>query len=669
VVGGEIELSRPDLTHLSPQALIQFTNAGLVKRAVRELAGGYRPDLALDDAATLTARFSDGVEIHWPQGQTIAQARCNCGASGVCRHRLIAVLAYLAQAPAEDAPAAPALEAITDAELAAALPAAVLQEAERARANGLRVDLRRTADGEPCATARLPQATVRFWGSGVLSTARCDCLRGSACAHVALGVWAFREAQGASSTQLGPLHSAGGLEPAPFLAAVETLLRLGVTQGSGALGQGLSQARAASLGAAWMELLVADLESWAEAYGQRSARYDAAEGVDLLAELALRLAAGGQAGQAGAVLGHGQAGETPLERLRLMTLGARTGRDGLNRQTELVLADLDTGTRLVLRHDWAVPEGAHAEQEAAGRASERLAPGLPLDAVAHGQLLAQGAARRPDGSLRLARARSSQNSVLPQTADWALLGHPVRFDSVAALRRDALANPNPALQPRHAARRFVVFSPAPGTPIDTAYDPQAQALLATVQDAQGETLVLTRHHQWHLPLALDALAASLSGRLGSVRHVAGLLSWENGQASLEPWAVACDEIVVPDFVRQRRGALAAVPIGALSSAPPDPCTQLLERLRQHVALALHHGVPRLPPRWMPEGEALAQALNSAGLGALSEALSRWAATPAGADHTQNALRLLALWALHRDAAAHLTLGNGAAREANAEHRA
>ena len=42
---------RTDLLPLGPEALIQFTNAGLVKRALRELAGGYRPALALDDAA------------------------------------------------------------------------------------------------------------------------------------------------------------------------------------------------------------------------------------------------------------------------------------------------------------------------------------------------------------------------------------------------------------------------------------------------------------------------------------------------------------------------------------------------------------------------------------------------------------------------------------------
>ncbi|RVT88750.1 SWIM zinc finger family protein [Inhella crocodyli] len=640
---------RTDLLPLGPEALIQFTNAGLVKRALRELAGGYRPALALDDAATLSARFDDGVEVQWPQGLSIAQSRCNCGANGVCRHRLIAVLAYREQVPADAAPATAALESVSDAELAAALSPAVLQEAERARAAGLRVELRGRADGEPCDTARLPSATVRYWAGGALAAARCDCLRGSACAHVALGLWAFRAAQGARSVQLGALAAARALDRLPFVAAVDTLLRLGVTHGSGALGQALSQARAASREAAWLALLVAELESWSEAYARRSARYDAADGVDLLAELALRLAAGGQPGQAAAVLGLGQSGETLLDRLRLMTLGARTRRDGAQRQTELVLADLDTGTRLVLRHDWTPPEGSDAATEAQQRARERLAPGLGLEALAQGQLLAQAAARRPDGSLRLARARSSQNSVLPQTADWQLLGPPVRFDAVAALRREASASPIAALQPRHAARRFVVFTPAPGA-VDIAYDPQTQTLLATVEDANGDALGLQRTHQGHLPWALDSLAAGLAGCQGPLRHVAGLLSWQDGQPWLEPWALACDQVLVPDFASQPTGALAHLPLGRPPPADPSAPAEALERLRQHLGQALHTGLAQVPARWAQEGEALAGQLEQRGFSALAARLRPLPGLTAGVARAEAWLQLLALLQLHRDAA-------------------
>ena len=52
---------RADLLHLSPEALTQATNAGLVKRALRELAAGYRPRLVLGADGLLEAAFDDQV--------------------------------------------------------------------------------------------------------------------------------------------------------------------------------------------------------------------------------------------------------------------------------------------------------------------------------------------------------------------------------------------------------------------------------------------------------------------------------------------------------------------------------------------------------------------------------------------------------------------------------
>ena len=175
---------------------------------------------------------------------------------------------------------------------------------------------------------------MRFWAGAPIEAARCDCLRAAACKHVALGVWAFRRA--AAEAAAAPVASVrlGGdgvrhrIDRAPFDALVAALLRHGVARGPGVLTQALSNARAAAAGAAWLGLLLAEIETWCEACARRSALYDAAQGVDLLAELALRLAAGGRPGRGEAVLGIGVAGETALDRLRLMCLGARTTRDG-----------------------------------------------------------------------------------------------------------------------------------------------------------------------------------------------------------------------------------------------------------------------------------------------------------------------------------------------------
>ena len=103
---------REDLLHLSPEALAHAANAGIVKRAVRELAGGYRPRLALDAAGMLEATFDDGVTLQWAAGATLQNVRCSCGASGVCRHRLIAALAYRESAEAAQPAAVPPVAAI-----------------------------------------------------------------------------------------------------------------------------------------------------------------------------------------------------------------------------------------------------------------------------------------------------------------------------------------------------------------------------------------------------------------------------------------------------------------------------------------------------------------------------------------------------------------------------
>lgn len=667
---------REDLLHLSPEALMQATNAGLVKRALREFGAGYRPTLLLDDALTLTAEFPDGVRTTWPSGQTLQGAGCSCHAAGACRHRVIAALAYREQsraaAVAALAPPTP-VEAANDAALERVVPEVLRKLALQQWAAGLNVELRRVESGEPCETARLPAATVRFWAGAAIEAARCDCARAAGCEHVALGVWAFREAaragqrgavqtvQSVQSGQTGQTGQTlrGGLAAAPitierepFEALVEALLRHGVARGVVSLAQPLSRARAASAQAAWLQGLLSDLERWAEAYVQRSALYEPVQGADLLAELALRLAGATQPNAAQGVLGIGLAAETPLDRLRLLGLGARTVRDGEHRRTSFALADADTGTCLVLAHEWAVADALRA-QEGALRAAERVVKGVKLDALANGQLLARQAARRPDGSVRLSGARSADNSVLAQNADWSLLGAPLRFERCAALVHGRRAHPHEALLPRHAVGHFVVFSPAR---VDQAfYDPDEQAVLGVLVDVDGAPLLVERRHERHTPHALDALAGALLGRFGALRHLAGMLRWRHGLPCIEPWALACDSLVVPD-VALPCDALAALPIGSLPTPGTDPCTRALSAVRELMATLLHHGLSALPRAWPNDAARLGRQLAASGLGALASRLAALAAAvaqaqanPAQASLAAAVLGLLALRQLHDDA--------------------
>ena len=491
---------------------------------MRELAGGYRPQLAVDAQGTLEATFDDGVSCRWPAGMSIQAAHCSCGATGVCRHRVIAALAYREQAGSGTdavAPAAP-VASVTDEMLARVVPAVLLSAARCLHDAGMSVELRRPASGEPCETARLPSATVRYWGGAALEAARCDCVRASACEHVALGLWAFRAAQAhdAAAVQLtvrlgaqGPRHA---IDRAPYERLVEAVVRHGVSQGGAALAQSLSAARIAAADAAWLAYLLADVEAWSEAYGKRSALYDAAQGVALLAETDAAADRRQPARQCGQVLGVGQAGETELDRLRLMCLGARTRRDGEARRTTLVMADLDTGTRLVLFHDWQVPE-ARLRDEAAIRGAERLAPGrAPGGAGARPAARAAGRAptrrqRAPGTRTQLAEQRAAAGR--PTGRSSAAL---VRFDSVSALRTEQDAHPTPRCIPRHAARRFVVFTPDR----DRASDLRRQRAMhrrGGCAMRTGEPVLLQRAHERHAAHALDAIAAASTA--GSARCV------------------------------------------------------------------------------------------------------------------------------------------------------
>ncbi|BBL76831.1 hypothetical protein [Methylomagnum ishizawai] len=649
-------MSRADLLRLSPEALAQATNLGLVKRALRELEGGNRPSLVLDAANTLTATFGDGVATVWEAEQPIQHSRCSCGAQGVCRHRLIAALAY--RADAEQAP--PPLESpakVDDATLARLIPARALNAAEVLKAAGMEVELRHPGSGEPCPTARLPMATVRFWGGAAIEAARCDCVAAACCEHVALAVWAFREAAEsepeapAARVRWAGAAAQGGIDPALFHDLVDSLLRHGVRLGLAPHREALTNALEAAEtgGAVWLGLLLGELEAWIAAYAQRNARYDRAEGVRLVAELALRLAAGGQPDRARSALGIGEPAETELDRLRLVSLGARIDRDGDLRRVRLVMADGDTGTHFVLVHAWQA-----AGDEAGALAAQRLAPGVKLLPLAGGQLLSRQAKRRADGTLTLAKSRSSQNSLLPQAGDWSGLGRPLCFERVADLREEKALRPVPHLLPRHAAAGFAVLRVAGVEAL--FYAPHQQALLAVVRDADGESVILRREHAAHTPHALDAMAGALTGRFGAPTHVAGAVSWRQGRAWFEPWAFACGRMLALDL-EPACGALAAVPTATAGEPETGELDRFLGELEAHLATLLHHGLAELGGDWVGRSRGLAEALRGRSLTALAiqwetviDAVRSGRVRPGDGGPAAHWLRLSGLLALHREAA-------------------
>src|SRR5262245_9182920 len=98
----------------------------------------------------------------------------------------------------------------------------MLEQAQLLRRRGLVIELRRGSNEDPVPSAVLPTCTVRFLVPCDLAYARCDCELGQRCAHVALAVWAFREAdaRGAqAATQTVVLGADRGESADPAVAA------------------------------------------------------------------------------------------------------------------------------------------------------------------------------------------------------------------------------------------------------------------------------------------------------------------------------------------------------------------------------------------------------------------------------------------------------------------
>ncbi len=96
---------RSDLATLTPEALGRLSNMGLVKRAQKEIEAGEGPSVREEPDGTVVATFAkENVTAKLVPGKTLKDTPCSCGAKIVCRHRIAAVLVYVAGAGVETAP-------------------------------------------------------------------------------------------------------------------------------------------------------------------------------------------------------------------------------------------------------------------------------------------------------------------------------------------------------------------------------------------------------------------------------------------------------------------------------------------------------------------------------------------------------------------------------------
>ena len=620
-------MSRADLLALTPASVAALANLGLVKRAQREIEAGKAPEIDEDDAGVVTGTFEDGVVTRIPPGIPLRDTPCSCGSTTVCRHRVAVVLAYPAwhSGPGSRKIPGPVIEAwspscFTEAQLIALVGKRVMVRAQTILRSGIVVELE--AGATP--VAKLPTCAVRFHVPRDLAYARCDCQASIACEHVVVASWAFRQADASGTPapctiELGT-RSAKQEGPGPLdeaLRLAEHVLVEGVAHLGEADRARFARVRASlsKAGLLWPGVIVDDLEMALEAYRSRSARYRTSEAAFLLASLEARARAASGAGTLPSrfVLGSDEARETPLDHVRLVSLGARVEADGDKREASVYLADPDSGIVLVAARDFVPAEGAQPEEGPA--LARRVITGrITLGALARGQLVTRAAKRQANHSLSLGTSRAGQTSVAPSSGDWECLPPNLLIDNMARLADDLRARPPRVLRPRTLAAQMKVLAIEPGGVREIAYRPGDQELVAVLgqagtDDAPDMQIHLVRRHSRTGPSALDAIARALSSTPGP-RFVAGDVRLGPRGLEIDPTAIVTDRVIVPDLETEA-AMVETLPLLAPRREPPIHAAALLATTL--LEEALHDGLSRLRPGFADRATHAASALGAVGL--------------------------------------------------------
>lgn len=590
---------RPELLELTPQALTALSNAGFVKRSLKELENGNVPEISHENGA-LIATFSDGVRTQLANGQALKEAQCTCGASGMCRHRVMLVLSYqrlCATAQPTEKKEEEWDPAIWLKELAT-LPDATRKRAQALVAKGITIELFCAPDEIP--SARLPMSDVRFYSRSSIRFARCDCIEGTLCEHVVLAVQAFVEAktQQAEFTHLiwqmrsehvtssdDPFASEEGKTCRQYVQQLSQALWLGgISQPPIHYEAAFSRAQQAAerCNWRWVSESLRQLRASVDAFHARASHY--------------------------------HAGEAKLDHLRLVSLGMRCWQDIEQYGLRIWFTDPDTGSILHLSRSWQ-----RSEQENSPAATRRLFS-FQAGALAGGQIISQAAKRSADGELLLA-TRNRLSSVVPLSPDaWQMLSAPLRQPGIVALREYLRQRPPACIRPINQVDNLFILLIAEC--ISLGWDSSRQTLDAQVISGEGEDNVLTLSLPASAcsPFAVERMAALLQQTDDPVSLVSGFVSFVEGQLTLEPRVM---------MTKTRAWALDAetAPVAPLPSASvlpvPPTAHQLLMRCQALLIQLLHNGWRYQEQSAIGEAELLANDLTAVGFYRLAHVLGQF----------------------------------------------
>ena len=620
-------MSRKDLLALTADSIAALSTRGDVKNAQRQIDAGTGPTVDEGADGTVTGAFADGIRVTIPAGKTLKDwtSTCKCQNPTRCWHRVSVALAYKSwHADKLDGAAPPSSARIPSKWSPAEIDDAALQKAlgdkrlERARI-AIRGGMLVTVEREGVPTAKLPACTVRFLVPRDPAYAKCDCKDArEICEHVAIAVWAFREA--ASHEGASVVVSVGRAkkeEVASFFGSsldlASAVLKHGVTHAPPNLSSLFSTARAEldAHACVWPLVALDDLERALEAYAARSALYSSREVGELLCEIEARARASRAQAELPVryVLGQDEAKTTPLDKVRLVSLGARVTADGRVRFAHAYLADPDSAMVLVLKKRWDYKENENPEDGPA-LAKRDITSRVKLGALAAGQMVSHTVQRKANRELVIGRSVAAPNQVTPQRGDWDALPAPILVKSLEEHEAWLKTRPPRVLRPRLLAEN--VHAVAVSSVEDVVYLSAEQTLLAKLLDAAGHPFFLRVVHRRVAPHAIDAVGAALAK---PVRFVAGELGRGPLGFEMDPLSIAGEAMTVPDV---------ATPLDKPVNVPnatrrlgQDPVAGAIEAAESALAELAHVGLDAAPTALVGRCAAAAQTLDDAGVESLA----------------------------------------------------
>lgn len=605
---------RQELLELTHQALITLSNAGFVKRGLKELEAGKIPTLDQEEDGTLIAHYADGNHTRLAPEMALKEAECSCPATGMCRHRVMLVLTYqhLCNEQATTSPE-PTAERWQPGQWLAeleTLPATTRQRASTLASQGLIIELNCTVGDVP--VAKLPMSDVRFFSRHSIRFARCDCVEGTLCEHVVLAVQAFAAAEALHpgfehiAWQLQPKASKAPANDNPFAtqagqqcvsditALFHQLWKEGMSQPSVALERAQLKALRAAQQLEW-RWVVAQLQQLKEnlhAFHHRASYYTPTRCLSLCAALLARLKAAQHVAQQASegqqpvqhwrtIVGQGIDNESQLDHLRLVSLGIHSWQDQDHYGARLWFIDPDTGNLLHITREWPLNE-----QQNTPIGNRRIA-NIPIAILAGGQLVAKGARRTAKGELKLeARGRRTGAAPLSQTA-WDIPQVSHCPATLAALRTHLTQQLPSFVRPWHRADDLFIV------PITTCqhlhWNTAQQRMEALLTDSNGDHLYLKLPTYASAPHAVDVMAQLLGSQEEiPLYKVSGYVSLREGRLEMEPLMIMTEQKAWP-LHTESPSQTPPLPISS-SHETMAPAAEQLIKCQTQLVQWLHNGI-------------------------------------------------------------------------------